>query len=60
VTCDRSSVVPSTNKTDHNDKTEKCLQVILNTINQNPSTLKQKGQKEKHCSKKRYTGAPGG
>jgi hypothetical protein len=38
VTCDRS-VVPSTNKTDHNDKTEKCLQVVLNTINENPSTL---------------------
>jgi hypothetical protein len=28
-----------TNKTDHNDITEIYLQVVLNTINQNPSTL---------------------
>jgi hypothetical protein len=31
--------VPSNNKTDHNDITEIYLQVVLNTINQNPSTL---------------------
>jgi hypothetical protein len=31
--------VPSTNKTDHNDITEIYVQVVLNTINQNPSTL---------------------
>ena len=31
--------VPFTNKTDHNDITEIYLQVVINTINQNPSTL---------------------
>jgi hypothetical protein len=31
--------VPFTNKTDYNDITEIYLQVVLNTINQNPSTL---------------------
>jgi hypothetical protein len=32
-------MVLSTNKTDHNDITEIYLQVVLNTINLNPSTL---------------------
>ena len=31
--------VPFTNKTDYNDIAEIYLQVVLNTINQNPSTL---------------------
>ena len=37
--CGEKNQVPSTNKTDHNDITEIFLQVVLNTINQKPSTL---------------------